>query len=470
MKMRLLLLITLGLICFPSCTKQIRSLLTSIGIVGSESQYISFYRERDLIIVKDCSLNDCSQPKTPIAKVPITNFKSHFKMALYIRKPHRQGMKDIDDNQHYETTKIKKEIAINIKNKLRNLTSFINLRENNDIPEFDLKSQLDLISNLLKKYSYTIKEYKKINLLIGEIINKLINTSTKKTPAIAHNKSSTNDNFSFHLLKSYFHNKNIDQLGIKFVTLPGGTFTMGKEKDSTHEKKVHIVTIKSFQLSETEITMAQWETMMGTTPWENRPYIKQQDNSPAVYISWFAAKNFTARLNNCPLVDLNNVNNTLAVQYICQKELLESGKTVYRLPTEAEYDYAAHDKKNHKGFYYYYLKQDTQYEKYVWYFNNTWAIGNLYAHPVKTKLANGYGLFDLNGNVMEWVEDVWHNNFTGAPTDGSAWLGDNTLCRGIRGGGWNVKKDLIRPDFRTCDYPDDKFSHIGFRLVAETKK
>ena len=69
---------------------------------------------------------------------------------------------------------------------------------------------------------------------------------------------------------------------------------------------------------------------------------------------------------------------------------------------------------------------------------------------------------------MEWLEDVWHDSYQGAPLDGSPWLGKINGCRVIRGCGWNTKIDLCRQSFRTCDFPDDRFSHIGFRLVAIT--
>ncbi len=157
----------------------------------------------------------------------------------------------------------------------------------------------------------------------------------------------------------------------------------------------------------------------------------------------------------------------------------KTGKN-YRLPSEAEWEYAARGRQNFK-----YAGSDNI-EEVAWYWENSgdeklsgnWESAKIVAnncktHPVGQLKANGYGLYDMSGNVWEWCEDEWHGDYKGAPTDGSAWIereSDNTknvgVSRVLRGGSWYFYAEACSVSYRNS-YPQSfRDPRIGFRLVV----
>jgi formylglycine-generating enzyme required for sulfatase activity len=133
----------------------------------------------------------------------------------------------------------------------------------------------------------------------------------------------------------------------------------------------------------------------------------------------------------------------------------------YRLPTESEWEYAARSKGQNQTWAGTSEKDELQ--DYAVYDVDRTA-------PVGSKRANGLGLYDMSGNVWEWVEDCWHTNYQGAPTDGSAWLeaGEGDCGRRvIRGGSWGNFPGFLRVSNRDGLYPDDRYFLLGFRLVQD---
>ncbi len=248
-------------------------------------------------------------------------------------------------------------------------------------------------------------------------------------------------------------------MGIELVYVPAGSFTMGSENGEANEKPVHTVTIrKGFYMGKYEVTQAQWQAVMGSNP----SHFKG-DNLPVETISWIHAQNFIQKLN-----------------------ALNDG-FVYRLPTEAEWEYAA--RAGTTGDYAGSL--DTM----AWYGNNS---GRQYidaaeisrtdrsnygkritdngnqTHAVGTKQPNAFGLYDMHGNVWEWCLDYWHENYGGlvssAPTDGSAWLsGGDSNKRVLRGGSWNFFAHVLRSALRGGGAPGNGDDYIGFRVVAVSR-
>ena len=133
-----------------------------------------------------------------------------------------------------------------------------------------------------------------------------------------------------------------------------------------------------------EVTQGQWESVMGTRPWQGQNYVRSGSDYPAVYVSWEDAQEFIRRLN-VPL-----------------------GSNVYRLPTEAEWEYACRAGTTTRWFFGHSYSQLTH---YAWYWNNAWDVGEKYAHSVGTKRANRWGLYDMHGNVWEWVQDWYGYNY-----------------------------------------------------------
>jgi formylglycine-generating enzyme required for sulfatase activity len=223
-----------------------------------------------------------------------------------------------------------------------------------------------------------------------------------------------------------------NSIGMEFVLIPVGSFTMGEDKNfekvRNDEMPQHRVTIsKPFYLGKYEVTQAQWTAVM-----ENNPSkFKGQDN-PVEQVSWEDAQTFISRLNK------------------------KEGHGRYRLPTEAEWEYAA--RAGTTGAYSFGDDADSL-GRYAWYRDNS---GDK-THPVGRKEANPWGLHDMHGNVYEWVQD-WKGDYSSAsvtdPKGPSA--GSNRV---IRGGGWNGSTGYCRAAGRGGRSPGYRGRRLGFRLA-----
>ncbi len=278
----------------------------------------------------------------------------------------------------------------------------------------------------------------------------------------------------------------------EMVWLPGGTFQMGSPEGVgfPDEEPQHAVTVQPFAISKYEVTKEQYDAFLEDTDhrptgncivWDleertateiapnaaGRYDIPSSDAAPygqthpAVCVSWHDAQAYIAWLNE--LADTSETN-------------------VYRLPTEAEWEYAA--RAGSTGDWYWSGVSPTPAQDGCGYANGAdqtlneaglgdkdWDYsgctdGSTLTSPVGIYRANAFGLHDLSGNVWEWVEDCWHENYEGAPMDGSAWLSQqdgDCSRRVVRGGSWsNNPRD---PPFRlrSRDEPDNRFNGIGFR-------
>jgi formylglycine-generating enzyme required for sulfatase activity len=186
----------------------------------------------------------------------------------------------------------------------------------------------------------------------------------------------------------------VDLLGgatMEMVWIEAGTFTMGSKGGRTDEGPQHEVTIsRGFYLGKYETTQGQWEAVMGTTPWSGKELVQENPNSPAVYISFDDMQAFVDRLNEA------------------------AGAFWYRLPTEAEWEYAARAGTTTLWSFGTDLNQLLD---YAWYnFNAKFDDGD-YAHAVGTKLPNPWGLYDMHGNVYEVVQDWWGLYESGSQID-----------------------------------------------------
>ena len=175
---------------------------------------------------------------------------------------------------------------------------------------------------------------------------------------------------------------------MEFVWIGPGTFQMGSpnsESGRDNDEKAHEVEIsQGFYLGKYEITQGQWESVMGETPWSGESYVQSNSSHPAVYISWEDVRRFAAKLNS------------------------EAGEAVYRLPTEAEWEYACRAGTQTRWSF-----GDDEFAlgSYAWYADNAWNAGEQYAHAVGTKLPNPWGLYDMHGNVWEWVNDWYGESY-----------------------------------------------------------
>jgi formylglycine-generating enzyme required for sulfatase activity len=221
-----------------------------------------------------------------------------------------------------------------------------------------------------------------------------------------------------------------NSMGIKLVHMPAGSFMMGANNLKSDEKPVHQVTFREgFYMGKYEVTQAQWQAVMG-----NNPSIFKDcgGNCPVENVSWKDAQIFINKLNE--------------------------GKDGfrYRLPTEAEWEYAC--RAGTTG------EDAGDVSEMAWYLDNS---GNK-THPVGGKQPNAWGLADMHGNVWEWCEDWYHETYYGAPTDGSAWLsGGEPKYRMARGGSWYYDAAHLRSANREASATADSHNYnIGFRVVA----
>ncbi|MGA1792573.1 MAG: formylglycine-generating enzyme family protein, partial [Thermoplasmatota archaeon] len=235
-----------------------------------------------------------------------------------------------------------------------------------------------------------------------------------------------------------------DQSTFDFVTISSGSFMMGSTTGESDEEPVHQVNIGyGFQMGKFEVTQAQWEAVMGTTPWSGEDYVQQGENNPAVFISWNDCQDFVSALND------------LDPDYI------------YRLPSESEWEYCCRAGSTAD---YCYGNDSGDLGDYAWCYDNTWHVGEAYAHEVGTKLPNAWGLYDMHGNVNEWCQDWFHYGYNGAPNDGTAWEDPEGSYRVVRGGCfgcsvYSFRSSKCRSWYRSYDDPDDSYEGLGLRLV-----
>ena len=222
----------------------------------------------------------------------------------------------------------------------------------------------------------------------------------------------------------------------EMVVIPGGKFLMGSKADpfattqpSTEEQPEHSVVIKSFSIGKYEVNQEQWYSFMGTLPSNSKGR-----KLPVEMISWDDAQLFL-------------------------KELSKRTGRKYRLPTEAEWEYAARAGTSTE---YSFRDNAIGIDQYAWYYENSKG-----SNPVGEKLPNSFGLFDMHGNVWEWTEDCWNSNYSGAPNDGSAWITGDCSRRVLRGGSWSNLTSNLRSAYRFSTFSSVIADRYGFRVVRD---
>ena len=222
-----------------------------------------------------------------------------------------------------------------------------------------------------------------------------------------------------------------NSIGIKFALIPAGEFIMGSE-EYDWEKPVHTVTIsKPFYLGVYQLTQREWKAVMGDTP----SYFKG-DDLPVENVLWDDVQEFIKKLN--------------------EKENTHK----YRLPSEAEWEYAARAGTTTR---YSFGDDDSKLGEYAWYSENS----GYKTHPVGKKKANPWELYDVHGNGWEWVQDEWHGSYKGAPADGRAWEDGSGALRVVRGGSWVDSARSCRSAFRSYYGTGARYHSLGFRLLQE---
>ena len=227
----------------------------------------------------------------------------------------------------------------------------------------------------------------------------------------------------------------------EMVTLKTGSFYMGSSAFDepitlanpdlpADEKPQHLVNIQSFALGKFEVTQTEWNSLMGTDP-----SLKKGSTHPVENISWNDAQLYVKKLSQ------------------------KTGKK-YRLPSEAEWEYAARGGSTAQ---YSWGDAVNQIDEYAWSKNNSTST-----KAVGLKKPNQFGLHDMIGNIAEWTEDCWQSTYQNAPADGSAWLSGNCSLRVLRGGAWGDSPHNLRVTVRDGTHPTYyRFSSSGFRVARD---
>ena len=229
--------------------------------------------------------------------------------------------------------------------------------------------------------------------------------------------------------------KKITQFDMEFVYIPPGIFKMGHPAEAPshmgRETPQHTVFItRGFYLQTTPVTQRQWESVMGNMPSK----FKGNGDRPVENVSWDDAQKFIKKLNKMENADY------------------------FRLPTEAEWEYACRAGSTTAFFFGDDARSFRKYGWYCYYANGT-------THQVGTKMPNAWGLYDMHGNVWEWVEDDWHDDYEGAPVSGRAWIDEpRGAFRVLRGGSWYHETFFCRSAVRGNGSPGDRDGRLGFRL------
>ena len=231
--------------------------------------------------------------------------------------------------------------------------------------------------------------------------------------------------------------------GYKAVKIPKGTFMMGALDADDDEKPAHEVTITyDFYMMTTEVTQDLYEKVTGSNPSE----FKGKDR-PVENVSWTDAVRFANELSRKEGLEECYAISGSGVSWPKKLDCLG-----WRLPTEAEWEYAA---KANQGFKY---AGSDNIEEVAWYWDNS----NGETHGVGQKKANGFGLFDMTGNVLEWCWD-WYGEYSSSPTEDPTGPTTGTF-RMSRGWGWDFDGGRTRLSYRDRSYPSGRGNYLGFRL------
>ena len=223
----------------------------------------------------------------------------------------------------------------------------------------------------------------------------------------------------------------VNGVSFKMIAVKGGTFTMGATPEQTgaygDELPTHSVTLSDYYIGETEVTQELWSAVMGSNP----SYFTGNMQRPVEMVSWNDCQTFISKLNEL------------------------TGET-FRLPTEAEWEYAARGGNQSQGRLY---SGSNTIDDVAWYWDNSSST----THPVKTKAPNELGIYDMSGNVWEWCSDWYGSYSSDAQTDP---IGPSTgSYRVYRGGSWDNFAASCRVAYRRSSSPTISHYYFGLRLA-----
>jgi formylglycine-generating enzyme required for sulfatase activity len=240
---------------------------------------------------------------------------------------------------------------------------------------------------------------------------------------------------------------------LEMVYIPGGTFMMGSPEGEGYdsEKPQHEVTVPAFFMGKYQVTQEQWKAVanlpqvdreLKPEPSNFKAEDNQKNNLPVEQVSWYDAEEFCKRLSK------------------------HTGKQ-YRLASEAEWEYACRAGTTAPFHFGETITSElANYDASYTFADESKGKKLRKTTPVGQFNPNAFGLHDMHGNVWEWCNDVWHENYEGAPKDGSIWIEYKNNDRVLRGGSWHDNPLYCRSANRYYDPPDLDTYYLGFRVVC----
>lgn len=289
----------------------------------------------------------------------------------------------------------------------------------------------------LSDFEQVFVDARMINVETGEIIatasandvvdsmNKLVGIAEKVSSGLTGGASGGNNYFGQTGSQPTGASETFTVNGVSFemVRVDGGSFMMGSYNGDSDEQPVHSETVSTFYIGKTEVTQALWTAVMGSNP----SYFKGP-NLPVEMVSWNDCQEFIDRLNRI------------------------TGRN-FRLPTEAEWEYAARGGNRSRGYEY---SGSNNLQSVGWYDGNSGGS----THPVGSKLDNELGLYDMSGNVWEWTSDLWSSNYSSYRNGGSS--GSDRV---LRGGSYFNSARCCRSAYRDFNVSGHRYRGLGFRLA-----
>lgn len=452
-----------------------------LGLINSK--VFIFFKRNAYIVIKQCEdytdltiIHDCEAKKGTVEKhLPVNDFKNSLKKALaYSDNKFDDEVNNMVEiyikgqNEYIQDLSNKKNDLIAEINKIKQYISRYGSQEKDIQKLSELSKELAIVKGELGVYI----DVDLISKLFDEKINNLVDNIIASDRYYSYSAHNQTTGFVFNILEAYLKAPPISP---DFIKIPKGTFRMGSDynhKGVYVNAAVNVEITNDFEIMATELTQMQWFKVMGKNP---SRFKKAEDcdshisingvdlcpNNPVEQVSWNEVQAYIKKLNDS--LGLYGCNGTPS-----------DSKGCYRLPTEAEWEYAAgrggSSTYSFNGEWNELIMCEGKLQRrlncYAWYNNNS----KRKTHPVASKLSNANELYDMHGNVWEWVQDSYQGRLSGGrdPLIQNSTLGDTRV---VRGGSWYAGMQELHPSyylrsttrgFRRYNY----FMHdIGFRLV-----